>query len=73
MLTWLVVLVFNFTILFLQRYQGYKHHWSDVRLPIMLEVTPYSLDQLDPATNHILASYCYKDFEGICTISDYNG
>ncbi|XP_044264022.1 dnaJ homolog subfamily C member 13 [Tribolium madens] len=55
------------------RYHAYKHHWSDVRLPIVLEVTAYSLDQLDPATNHILASYCFKDFEGICTISDYPG
>jgi DnaJ family protein C protein 13 len=55
------------------RYHAYKHHWSDVRLPIVLEVTPYSLDQLDPATNHVLASYCFKDFEGICTISDYPG
>ncbi|KAF7280153.1 hypothetical protein GWI33_006329 [Rhynchophorus ferrugineus] len=53
------------------RYQAYKHHWSDIRLPILLEVTPYSLDQLDPTTNTILASYMYKDFEGICTVCDY--
>lgn len=37
----------------------------------MLEVTPYSLDQLDPATNVVLASYCYKDFEGLVTMKDY--
>ncbi|KAK4884053.1 hypothetical protein RN001_000324 [Aquatica leii] len=55
------------------RYHAYKHHWSDTRLPVVLEITPYSLDQLDPATNHVLASYCFKDFEGICTISDYPG
>ncbi|XP_066249736.1 dnaJ homolog subfamily C member 13 [Euwallacea similis] len=55
------------------RYQGYKHHWSDIRLPVLLEVTPYSLDQLDPTTNTILASYTYKDFEGICTVSNYPG
>lgn len=57
----------------LQRYHAYKHHWSDIRLPVLLEVTPYSLDQLDPATNLVLASYCYKDFEGICMVSDYTG
>lgn len=34
-------------------------------------MTPYSLDQLDPATNLVLASYCYKDFEGIATMKDY--
>ncbi|KAL1502231.1 hypothetical protein ABEB36_007404 [Hypothenemus hampei] len=55
------------------RYQAYKHHWSDIRLPILLEVTPYSLDQLDPTSNTVLASYNYKDFEGICTVSDYPG
>ena len=34
-------------------------------------MTPYSLDQLDPATNMVLASYYYKDFEGILTMKDY--
>ena len=55
----------------LQRYQAYKHHWSDTRLPVVLEVTPYSLDQLDPATNMPLASYYFKDFEGLATMKDY--
>ncbi|KAF7993906.1 hypothetical protein HCN44_011175 [Aphidius gifuensis] len=53
------------------RYPAYKHHWSDTRLPVVLEVTPYSLDQLDPATNLLLASYFYKDIEGIGTMRDY--
>lgn len=48
-----------------QKYQAYKHHWSGIDLPIVLEVTPYSLDQLDPATETVMASYCYKDIEGI--------
>ncbi|KAK0084129.1 hypothetical protein PV325_007587 [Microctonus aethiopoides] len=53
------------------RYPAYKHHWSDTRLPVVLEVTPHSLDQLDPATNMVLASYCYKDMEGLGTMKDY--
>ncbi|XP_058807941.1 dnaJ homolog subfamily C member 13 isoform X2 [Phymastichus coffea] len=53
------------------RFSAYKHHWSDTRLPVVLEITPYSLDQLDPATNMVLASYCYKDFEGLVTVKDY--
>ncbi|XP_014205201.1 dnaJ homolog subfamily C member 13 isoform X1 [Copidosoma floridanum] len=53
------------------RFQAYKHHWSDTRLPVVLEITPYSLDQLDPATNMVLASYCYMDFEGLVTVKDY--
>ncbi|XP_017781227.1 PREDICTED: dnaJ homolog subfamily C member 13 [Nicrophorus vespilloides] len=55
------------------RYNAYKHHWSDVRLPVILEVTPYSLDQLDPTTNHVLASYFFKDMVGFIVISDYPG
>ncbi|XP_015609793.1 dnaJ homolog subfamily C member 13 isoform X2 [Cephus cinctus] len=54
------------------RYETYKHHWSDTSLPVVLEVTPYSLDQLDPTTNMVLASYCYKDFEGLLTMKDYS-
>ncbi|XP_055697619.1 dnaJ homolog subfamily C member 13 isoform X2 [Phlebotomus papatasi] len=56
-----------------QKYQAYKHHWSGIDLPIVLEVTPYSLDQLDPATETVMASYCYKDIEGIIGIQDYDG
>nr|CAD7426370.1 unnamed protein product [Timema monikensis] len=55
------------------RYHAYKHHWSDTRLPVMLEVTACSLDQLDPATNVILASYNYKDIEGMAEVKDYPG
>ncbi|KAK9875337.1 hypothetical protein WA026_007733 [Henosepilachna vigintioctopunctata] len=55
------------------RYHAYKHHWSDVRLPIVLEVTSHSLDQLDPTSNVVLASYNFKDFEGICLVSDCPG
>ncbi|XP_043463949.1 dnaJ homolog subfamily C member 13 [Leptopilina heterotoma] len=53
------------------KFSAYKHHWSDTRLPVVLEVTSFSLDQLDPATNMILASYCYKDFEGLASVKDY--
>ncbi|KAM7345045.1 receptor mediated endocytosis 8 isoform 2-T2 [Cochliomyia hominivorax] len=56
-----------------QRFSAYKYHWSGISLPTMLEVTPCSLDQLDPTTNEILASYMYKDIEGIIGISDYEG
>ncbi|TMW41861.1 hypothetical protein DOY81_013059 [Sarcophaga bullata] len=52
------------------RFTAYKYHWSGISLPTMLEVTPCSLDQLDPTTNEILASYMYKDIEGI--IGRYN-
>ena len=68
----LTVFFFYFYFLFvflLQRFTAYKYHWSGISLPTMLEVTPCSLDQLDPTTNEILASYMYKDIEGIIGIT----
>ena len=56
-----------------QRYNAYKYHWSDTRLPIVLEVSQGSLDQIDPTSNRLLASYDYKDMEGIAAVNDYPG
>lgn len=56
-----------------QKYQAYKHHWSGTLLPTVLEVTPCSLDQLDPATETVLASYNYKDIAGLIGFQDYAG
>ncbi|KAK6624832.1 hypothetical protein RUM44_011696 [Polyplax serrata] len=53
--------------------QSYKHHWSDTKLPVMLEVTPSSLNQLDLATNVVLASYSYIDIKGFSEVKDYPG
>jgi len=36
-------------------------------------VTPCSLNQLDPTTDHVLASYYYKDIEGMAEVKDYPG
>lgn len=62
MFSGLWVVTFSFD---LQKYQAYKHHWSGVSFPTVLEVTPCSVDQLDPTTNTMLASYNYKDINGI--------
>lgn len=56
-----------------QKYQAYKHHWSGTLLPTVLEVTPCSLDQLDPATETVLASYNYKDIAGLIGFQGYTG
>uniref|UniRef100_A0A182NJR4 J domain-containing protein n=1 Tax=Anopheles dirus TaxID=7168 RepID=A0A182NJR4_9DIPT len=55
----------------LKKFNAYKHHWSGTTLPTVLEVTPSSLDQLDPTTSTVLASYNYKDIDGIIGIQDY--
>lgn len=56
-----------------KRFNAFKHHWSDNRVPVLLEVNQGSVDQIDPATNRVLCSYDYKDMEGITHISDYPG
>lgn len=56
-----------------QRFNAKKYHWSGVKLPVTLEVTPCSLDQLDPATNTIFASYNFKEIDGIIGIQDVEG
>lgn len=56
-----------------QRFNARKHHWSGVKFPVTLEITPCSLDQLDPTTNTIFASYNYKDIDGIIGIQDVEG
>ncbi|XP_026320399.1 dnaJ homolog subfamily C member 13 [Hyposmocoma kahamanoa] len=55
------------------RYQAYKHHWSGTRLPVVLEVGPCSLEQLDPSTHTLLASYPYCEIQGILPVKDVPG
>lgn len=56
-----------------KRYDAQKYHWSGISLPTVLEVTPAALDQLDPTTSTVLASYNYKDINGIIGVQDYAG
>ncbi|KAM3822189.1 dnaJ homolog subfamily C member 13 isoform 2-T4 [Vipera latastei] len=56
-----------------RRYNSYKHHWSDSRKPVILEVTPGGFDQINPTTNKILCSYDYRYIEGFVDLSDYPG
>ncbi|XP_039252268.2 dnaJ homolog subfamily C member 13-like isoform X1 [Styela clava] len=56
-----------------QRFNARKHHWSDTRLPVLLEVGAGSLHQLDPTSSRVLASYDYKDIEGFTEVSGYPG
>ncbi|XP_028165155.1 dnaJ homolog subfamily C member 13-like [Ostrinia furnacalis] len=55
------------------RYQAYKHHWSGTRLPVVLEVGPCALEQLDPSTHTLLASYPYHDIQGLLQVRDVPG
>uniref|UniRef100_A0A8C4HCI4 J domain-containing protein n=1 Tax=Dicentrarchus labrax TaxID=13489 RepID=A0A8C4HCI4_DICLA len=55
------------------RYNCYKHHWSDTRKAVSLEVTPGGIDQIDPHTNRVVCSYDYRNVEGFVEVSDYQG
>lgn len=57
----------------MQNYEALKYHWSDTRLPVTINVTPISIDQLDTATAQVLASYRYKDIEAIQNVEDIPG
>ncbi|XP_056376625.1 dnaJ homolog subfamily C member 13 isoform X2 [Hyla sarda] len=56
-----------------RRYNCYKHHWSDSRKLVTLEVTPGGIDQIDPSNNRLLCSYDYRNIEGFAELSDYQG
>lgn len=55
------------------RCNAYKYHWSDQRVPIVLSVGESCVEQYDTATRCVLASYDYKDMEGMALVSDYPG
>ncbi|KAB7502591.1 DnaJ-like protein subfamily C member 13 [Armadillidium nasatum] len=52
---------------------GEKIGWNERRVPAILEVTPCSIDQLDPGTGTLLASYYFRDLESIVPVSEIPG
>ncbi|XP_025080789.1 dnaJ homolog subfamily C member 13-like isoform X2 [Pomacea canaliculata] len=56
-----------------RRFNAYKYHWSEKRVPVILEVSQGSLDQIDATTSRVLCSYDYKDIEGMRQVSDVPG
>ncbi|KAK7111432.1 hypothetical protein V1264_011066 [Littorina saxatilis] len=53
-----------------KRFNAYKYHWSENRVPVILEVNQGSLDQIDPHSNRVLCSYSYKDMEGLSLVRE---
>ena len=51
-----------------RRFNAYKYHWSENRVPVILEVNQGSLEQIDPTSNRVLCSYSYKDMEGLTLV-----
>ncbi|XP_064091603.1 dnaJ homolog subfamily C member 13-like [Macrobrachium nipponense] len=55
------------------RANAQKVHWTETKQSVVLEVTPCSVDQLDPTTGAPLTSYMFKDIEALVPISDLPG
>ncbi|XP_072047448.1 dnaJ homolog subfamily C member 13-like isoform X2 [Amphiura filiformis] len=56
-----------------KRYNSYKHHWSESRKGVILEVNVSGIDQIEAATNKVLCSYYYRDIEGFTQVTGYPG
>lgn len=52
------------------RYDAYKHHWSGIKLPVILEVNSYGVLQLEPTTKQQLAVYPFYEIEGIAFVEN---
>lgn len=49
---------------------AFKYHWSGIRLPVILEVSPVGVVQLEPTTRQPLAVYGFHEIDGLSTASD---
>ena len=55
-----------------QQWFSYKLHWSDQRKSVVLVAGPTGLEQKDPSSNKVLATYFYKDIEAIAEVRRHN-
>ncbi|XP_026689186.1 dnaJ homolog subfamily C member 13-like [Diaphorina citri] len=56
--------------------EGFKHHWSESRNPVILVVTSHSLDQMSSvpgSQSEVLGSYPFNTIEAMHTVSDLQG
>ena len=49
--------------------QATKIHWSSQRVPVLLRIQSYCLDQIDANTNRYLCSYDYKDIDQLIPLA----
>jgi DnaJ family protein C protein 13 len=50
-----------------------KHHWSERKLAVTLEIDTHAVNQISSQTRKVVASYAYKDIDYLATVSDYPG
>jgi DnaJ family protein C protein 13 len=49
--------------------QASKIHWSSQRVPVLLRIQSYCIDQIDANTNRYLCSYDYKDIDQLIPLT----
>ena len=49
--------------------QATKIHWSAQRVPVLLRIQSYCVDQIDANTNRYLCSYDYKDIDQLIPLT----
>ncbi|VDM43892.1 unnamed protein product [Toxocara canis] len=54
------------------KFSGYKHGWSDQRVPVILQVTAFALQQID-SRQIVVATYKYRDIRQIIKMTEYPG
>lgn len=55
------------------QYSCFKHHWSDRKLSLTIEIGQASVNQVDSLNGKIICSYLYKDIETVAKVSDLPG
>lgn len=64
--------VFCFTLFLYQKFNCYKHHWSDNRVSVTLEISENALRQIDTKNNRLLAEYFYKEINEFVKVIEEN-
>ena len=54
-------------------FQCTKHHWSERKLPVMLEIDICSINQIGAQSGKQVVSYSYKDIDYLANVFDYSG
>lgn len=53
------------------QYSCTKHHWSERKLPVCLEVDVHAVNQISAKTRQCVANYVYSDIDYLAIVSDY--
>ena len=56
-----------------EMFRLYDSYYSSNYRSVVLVAGPIGLEQKDPSSNKLLATYYYKDMDGISEVSDYPG